>query len=607
MSTWLLEISLGPVQGFIAAARRSRDLWAGSFLLSECARAAGKALLAANAELVYPVADRVQASNDDENSNLSNVLLACVDADDAAAVARLARDAQAAARARLQEEASRALHAWRSAGVAIREDLWAGQVADALETFAGWCRIDGGDYRQAYDRAKAALGTRKNTRDFAPMFATGQQHLGFGVPKSSLDGLRESVLPKGRAQFPLKFGVGPGEQLDALGCIKRVLGRQERFTALTRMAADGWLQALSEDERAKLRAAYEPLVAAGHATRCDGNAGCHADFPYDAALLYPERLEAARATAAKDAREGGMDARKDLNALGQVLRPLWEAHGQPCPYAALVVADGDRMGRFIDKARNAEQHSAISRAIAAFADQVPAIARRFRGHAIYNGGEDLLVLFPLAGVVAGSRALAAEFTQAMQPVVNQLLGATPHPHDLPTLRVGAAICHVLEPLGLIRQHGDAAEKFAKGEAGAEGQGNALGIQLHVRAGHVVAWRARFDQREDFASLQSWVDRYTQGTLPGKLAYRIRQAWLHGRESALDADIIELEVARAVEHASQRGGAQAIGNEVVEQIGRRAKRWQSPADPTGHGTLIDEMVLARWLSARSAKDLGREDA
>ncbi|HMX54263.1 MAG: type III-B CRISPR-associated protein Cas10/Cmr2, partial [Candidatus Accumulibacter sp.] len=35
MSTWLLEIAIGPVQGFIAAARRSRDLWAGSHLLSE--------------------------------------------------------------------------------------------------------------------------------------------------------------------------------------------------------------------------------------------------------------------------------------------------------------------------------------------------------------------------------------------------------------------------------------------------------------------------------------------------------------------------------------------------------------------------------------------
>jgi hypothetical protein len=36
----LLLITIGPVQEFIAAARRSRDLWFGSWLLSELSKAA---------------------------------------------------------------------------------------------------------------------------------------------------------------------------------------------------------------------------------------------------------------------------------------------------------------------------------------------------------------------------------------------------------------------------------------------------------------------------------------------------------------------------------------------------------------------------------------
>ena len=40
----LLLVSLGPVQDFIAQARRSRDLWFGSHLLSELSRAAAKSL-----------------------------------------------------------------------------------------------------------------------------------------------------------------------------------------------------------------------------------------------------------------------------------------------------------------------------------------------------------------------------------------------------------------------------------------------------------------------------------------------------------------------------------------------------------------------------------
>jgi CRISPR-associated protein Cmr2 len=40
MSQHLWIISIGPVQEFIASARRSRDLWFGSWLLSELSKAA---------------------------------------------------------------------------------------------------------------------------------------------------------------------------------------------------------------------------------------------------------------------------------------------------------------------------------------------------------------------------------------------------------------------------------------------------------------------------------------------------------------------------------------------------------------------------------------
>ncbi len=44
MSGHLLAVTVGPVQDFIAAARRTRDLWFGSYLLSEISKAAAKAV-----------------------------------------------------------------------------------------------------------------------------------------------------------------------------------------------------------------------------------------------------------------------------------------------------------------------------------------------------------------------------------------------------------------------------------------------------------------------------------------------------------------------------------------------------------------------------------
>ncbi len=58
MKEHLLLVTLGPVQEFIAQARRTRDLWYGSHLLSELGRAAARALVAGGAQLVFPALDQ---------------------------------------------------------------------------------------------------------------------------------------------------------------------------------------------------------------------------------------------------------------------------------------------------------------------------------------------------------------------------------------------------------------------------------------------------------------------------------------------------------------------------------------------------------------------
>ncbi|WP_417847040.1 Cas10/Cmr2 second palm domain-containing protein [Thalassospira povalilytica] len=55
--TRLLHFTLGPVQGFIADARRTRDLWAGSFLLSWLSGQAMAALVKARGQIVFPKVD----------------------------------------------------------------------------------------------------------------------------------------------------------------------------------------------------------------------------------------------------------------------------------------------------------------------------------------------------------------------------------------------------------------------------------------------------------------------------------------------------------------------------------------------------------------------
>lgn len=607
MSAWLLEISIGPVQGFIAAARRSRDLWAGSYLLSELVRAAASELLRQRAKLIYPLASRVQAENPEEDSNLSNILLACIETTDEAAVRAIAGTVRQAARQRLARFAEEARADWQRAGVELRRGFWQRQIDDALETYAAWARIPDlaqagkPPYRVAYEGLKRSLAARKNTRDFAPMFPDEAAEQGAGIPKCSFDGLRESVLPDlpvGQ-RFPACFGLGRGEQLDALGCLKRVVGRRERFAALSRFAADGWLRRLDEAACRALAKAHEPLVneKIGLATRAPGTAA--ALFAYDGGLLFPERY----AIAQQDSQDNPA-AQAALEALGTLLRPLWKRHGRPCPYGVLLIADGDRMGRFVDRARQAAEHQHISAAVADFADRVPAIARQFGGQCVFAGGEDVMLLLPLAAVVEGAFALHGAFDAALAGVVRELVGDRQDAR--PTLRVGAAICHVLEPLGVIRQRAVAAEQFAKGAAGSARQGNALGLRLHIRSGQDIGLRLRFDDAPGRQALADWRQAYENGRLPGRMAYDTRAIALGARASGASPGVAEAEFRRLLERARQSGGVARIDDALRAQLGQRRALLAAAADHAGDAAgllrLADELIVARWLSARSEADL-----
>ncbi|RMD65939.1 type III-B CRISPR-associated protein Cas10/Cmr2, partial [Candidatus Parcubacteria bacterium] len=56
--TGYLHFSLGPVQGFVAQARRTRDFWAGSFLLSWLTAHAMKAVVDRGGRIVMPAVDQ---------------------------------------------------------------------------------------------------------------------------------------------------------------------------------------------------------------------------------------------------------------------------------------------------------------------------------------------------------------------------------------------------------------------------------------------------------------------------------------------------------------------------------------------------------------------
>lgn len=237
---YLLSISIGPVQDFIAAARRTADLYAGSQILQELIRGTTQYLANQGAQLIFPA---------DPDSDGANKILAKVEGDPKA----LADGAKQAAQKKLielWEEAKKAV----PSGL-IDEARAQVQLESFLEFYAAWIPLpDRTKYPEVRLQVERLLAGRKALRDFAPT----QQH-DDGVPKSPLDPSRAAVIdPRewqgvsilaGDDYKPLR--IKATEHLDALSLLKRIYGVQKsgKVVDTHTMARRAWNPQAMPDDR----------------------------------------------------------------------------------------------------------------------------------------------------------------------------------------------------------------------------------------------------------------------------------------------------------------------------------------------------------------------
>ncbi len=603
MNKYIVILSVGPVQSFIAAARRSRDLWSGSWLLSELSKACALALHQKGADLIFPAITNESDLQAGSPFSVGNKIQAVVTAENTQSLTEIIEQAKVATKDRFIEEADKALDKIGKSN--IRADIWQQQKGDYTEIQSAWAKIDTNDsengYRTAVELASKVLASRKATRDFDASCIEPYAK-GFTLPKSSLDGIRETVLLKDNAlPFGIRaqLGLSQSEQLDCVGMMKRLgFDEAEQFTAITRVAADAWIEALTPDELDSITADYKSLINLGIATRVKGNIGSagsiYQDFPYDAQFLYENRIDAALVEYPKKDNE----VNKLLTALKKTLQPIWEKHGQPQSYSVLLLADGDKMGELIDKAKNEQAHQAITKALSAFAGGVRATMQKFKGHCIYAGGDDVLGLVPLHTAYDCSKKLSEDFADTLKDV-SESMGA-----NTPTLSVGLAICHQMTPFAVIREFAKQAEQYAKGDHinDTKKRRNALGILLSIRSGADINLRLRWDDDNAHKAIEDWVDCYNDKTIPSRIAYGVRDIALRTESVSPDDETLQTnirlaELKRMLKQARTHSGEKLDPKDIITITER--------AETIGLEMLADELIIARWLAAKTQQELGRE--
>lgn len=544
----LLAISVGPVQEFIAAARRTRDLWFGSYLLSEISRAVAKSVESQGGKLIFP------ATTDAEN--VANVILAELNAGAPKGIAEHAKDA---ARKRWREFA---VESRGEASGVIRADIWDDQVDDVIEFYAAW--VPQSDNYQ-HDRAGVMrlLAGRKNCRDF-----TQPEFDDTGLPKSSLDGQRPTVLmgPKPgesrgvyRDKWPKKLRLSPGEQLDVVGVTKR-LGKKEgepdpRYPSVARVAAETWLQGVRKQGNLQsLFDACKQLIDKGlHEVREER----YQYFPFEGTVIYRDRHT---------------DLRKELGLgdydLDDVTTALKEIGGEPNPYLAVLVADGDSMGAKLSQIHRVQDHQEFSEQLAEFARHAEEIVRDQDGVLIYAGGDDVFALLPIHRCMKCARDLRSDFNKRTSM----------------TLSVGIAIGHFMENLEDLREYGQRAEKDAKSVKGKD----ALAVHLYKRGGAPVAirgrWESGFDER-----IKKFADLMNRGIIPSKLPYELRtMARLYDNwEEEQARTAIKIDLVRLIAKKQSKGVEtvrQALEQETQEMNAKKLLNF------------AEELLVARQFAA-----------
>lgn len=576
MSHHLLRVAVGPVQDFIRQARRTRDLWFGSHLLSELARAGAKALAERGAELVFPPLDRddpelepcngVFRADDTPVAPLANELLAVLpEGADPAQTARWVREAI------FQRWRGIAAEVKRECAKLLAEDIdrvWQEQIETAPEFLASWAPL-ADDYADTRRRLGRAIAGRKRLRDFGQW-----RHDRRGAPKSSLDGGRVSVLAELRPKdLVRRYRIAPGEQLDAVGLVKRAGGDPERFPSIVTVALAAWIAEADEaarDELARLRERAREL-ALPRLNRPD--LARTKAFPFEAGVLLESRV-------APTFEELEIPADPEAFVRHE-LRPLYRKLFEPAPYVACLVADGDRMGKALDGLDSPKAHRRFSKAMAEFAGGArKVVEKNHLGSLVYAGGDDVLAFLPVSEAVACADVLRRAFAETAGKAMGS--GASP-----PTLSVGIGIGHVMEAMGDLLELGRNAEKLAKTKR------NALAILLDKRSGGSRSWIASWD--EDPVHRLDCDRRLVEDLLSVKKIHEIgailrrlpKPAGLSEDEAAGFAVVLRGEVARAL--ARNEAGALSLEQVALDLSGTygavhaAVERW------------VDRMLIARALA------------
>lgn len=530
--TQTFQFTLGPVQGFVAQARRTRDFWAGSFILSWLSSAAIACIQKQGGTVQFPVPDEGYMHhlyNEAGKQNHPRPQQGSIPNRFMATTAQVPQDFH-------PEWVTQTVQAaWR----ALADTVWAHDLADVAgaPTQAIWSR----QVEQFWDitwvlsdgSEPSLLDRRKNWRSAtAPdepghkcMMMDGWQELS-GVTHTDMKAVNafwEKLAASGKTG--MASDLGKGEQLCALAFIKRRFSRYfdkvqvampgalgtlhgwqvpSAVPSVAFVAAAPWLARAIENHSVPANAFESLHEAARQITSYTEAVHVQSDTSFEIDIRCVQ--EAAKNRSQQDGFRrlwAGLDGQiyfpsalqnprifDNQPAAQQVLKQLQNLRRSanlqelPSPYYAILLMDGDQLGKHMgDK----DKQTPISKALNAFTRDAGSVVRDHNGFLIYAGGDDVLALLPLEDALPAAAALQKSYKEAF---------TKESPADNPidsTLSGAIEFVHIRTPLTRVLQDAHRLlDDVAKEQTGR----NAIAVRVWKPSGQALQWAMPWEKALD---------------------------------------------------------------------------------------------------------------
>jgi len=432
-----LYFSIGPVQGFVAQSRRTRDLWAGSYLLSHLIRAAMNVVRSSRGNIILPhLPDGVA-----HFGNAPNRFVA--EAEDPARAGVLAVAA-------LQAE-------WQKIATVVWDSFLKDAGALGNGTQAIWHRQVSNFWEISWLVSKQdELPRRKNWRntpatveagDHCTMMNEWQELSGFVRSRRHERDKQEQFWSAVR--HPLaKLDLDDDERLCAIALIKRLVPRVARevmgcsleprnWPSTPYIAAVPWLRQLGEKSETTRQTArqYGEHVqkvaeqALGnrysripHLKKLSENGKFGRFFELDGNFFHQRALINKRVTPLDVAPDRDEVTRKQLRReLGKLSELVAAA---PSPFYAVLLMDGDSTGKLLRTARKEGKEGQATKALGEFSQAVPDIVALHDGVTVYAGGDDVLAMVAFDTALSCAIALRQAYADRFRKIATATISAS---------------------------------------------------------------------------------------------------------------------------------------------------------------------------------------